>query len=527
MKHTRLFTAFALLLILVSCREKAGFEGTDQWYTSGGAAQADVFYVVSTNVASGIGEDGKDTYLALLTPEDKALMDNEFAFAAGMFGDSLNFFAPYYHQFTLSSMALGEDEFMPLRRRASDEVADAFDHYIEHMNGGRPFILAGFSQGAMHIIDILKHMTDEQFSRCAGAYAIGYRVSTEDLRHPHVNAAVSATDYGGIVSFNSVSDTTAIWPYITDGAAICMNPVSWCSDTTAAPFMYDDSAATVRVDKAHNVLVVDGLDPGKYFIPSLADYCKVGNLHLGDLLFYADHIGANARLRAYSQPDATGKRVVFAGDSITDGFWGRNDSRPAAERDHWDQNHIYGHGYMANSASYYLSKYPERHFSFFNRGIGGNTLADIEARWDSEVMALRPDVISLFVGVNDTFAPVDVSEWEMRYRRLLDRTLAFDPEVKFVLCTPFIQPVGRFGSSEGYPTQEASVKALAAAVRRIASDYGFVCVDFARQIDGIIAGDKSGNETYWIWDGIHPTAPTHLLMSQLWCRKAKKVLLSK
>ena len=218
------------------------------------------------------------------------------------------------------------------------------------------------------------------------------------------------------------------------------------------------------------------------------------------------------------------KNLVIVGDSITDGFWGRNDSRPAAERDSWDQNHIYGHGYMNNVASYYLAKYPERGYKFFNRGIGGNTLADIEKRWDDEVMSLSPDVISLLVGVNDTFSPVDLSDWEHRYRALIDKTLKQSPNVSIVLCTPFIQPVGRFGTAEGYSRQEKDVKALADIVRRIAKDYNLVCVDFARQIDSIMSRDKSHDEAYWIWDGVHPTAPTHLLMSQLWCKKTRKVM---
>jgi len=269
------------------------------WYTRGGEAAADVFYIVSTNVVGSFDMDGNESYLALLTDEERATMDKEFAYVANAFGDSLNFYAPYYHQYTLNSITLSKDEFMPLRGVASDEVCEAFDYYIEHFNEGRPFVLAGFSQGAMHVIDVLKHMSDEQYARCVAAYSIGYRLSEEDLAEPHVKAALGETDLGVTVSFNSVSDTSAIWPAISEGAATCMNPVNWCTDSTPAPLFIDGCSTTVSVNPEYNVLVVDGVDAEKYFISSLSSYCKIGNLHLGDLLFYSDLIGRNARKRAF------------------------------------------------------------------------------------------------------------------------------------------------------------------------------------------------------------------------------------
>ena len=80
-----------------------------------------------------------------------------------------------------------------------------------------------------------------------------------------------------------------------------------------------------------------------------------------------------------------GLRILFIGDSITDGNWGNSDgsAMPSAGRNLWDMNHIYGSGYMYLCASYYQSKYPGKGYEFFNRGISGNALADLEKLYRS------------------------------------------------------------------------------------------------------------------------------------------------
>ena len=73
---------------------------------------------------------------------------------------------------------------------------------------------------------------------------------------------------------------------------------------------------------------------------------------------------------------------------------------PSAGRNLWDMNHIYGSGYMYLCASYYQSKYPGKGYEFFNRGISGNALADLEKRWVEDARALMPEILSVLVGTN-------------------------------------------------------------------------------------------------------------------------------
>ena len=86
-----------------------------------------------------------------------------------------------------------------------------------------------------------------------------------------------------------------------------------------------------------------------------------------------------------------GARILFQGDSITDGNRGRNT----------DPNHILGHGYQALISSRYGADIPERHLLFMNRGVSGDTVSALARRWQTDTINLKPDILSILIGVND------------------------------------------------------------------------------------------------------------------------------
>ena len=229
---------------------------------------------------------------------------------------------------------------------------------------------------------------------------------------------------------------------------------------------------------------------------------------------------------------AQGLRILFIGDSITDGNWGNSDGSavPSSARNLWDMNHIYGSGYMYLCASYYQSRYPEKRYRFFNRGISGNTLADLEKRWEEDAVALKPDVLSVLVGTNDVHyyigsrisEPFDTTAWERRYRRLLDRAAEANPDLKIVLGTPFVAFTGPMKKSGDFARRDSLVKCLSRAVRRIASDYHAVCLPYDEMFGRLLGGEPADQDTYWIWDGIHPTPAGHRKMSELWMEKVER-----
>src|SRR5580693_2752855 len=96
-----------------------------------------------------------------------------------------------------------------------------------------------------------------------------------------------------------------------------------------------------------------------------------------------------------------GARILFQGDSITDGNRGRS----------LDPNHILGHGYAFIIAAKFGAAFPEANLEFFNRGVSGNTVLDLEKRWQKDTLDLRPDVLSILIGVNDR-GRVPLDEYE-------------------------------------------------------------------------------------------------------------------
>ena len=228
---------------------------------------------------------------------------------------------------------------------------------------------------------------------------------------------------------------------------------------------------------------------------------------------------------------AKGKHVVFIGDSITDGNWGCvNGYKPtSAERSHTDFNHIYGHSYMMLIASDFQAKHPEADYQFYNRGFSGHKLADLEGRWQEDVLDLNPDVLSVLVGVNDMGnyfrnkeeddTPFDYEGWKERYRSLLLKTKEKNPSVQLVLCVPFLAKEGSTGQLADYDDRKEMVTRLAGIVRELASEQDATCVPFDTMFEDLIKSEP--RPTYWIWDGVHPTPAGHRKMADLWEKEVR------
>lgn len=229
-----------------------------------------------------------------------------------------------------------------------------------------------------------------------------------------------------------------------------------------------------------------------------------------------------------------GRKVLFIGDSVTDGGWGRSGGlmKPAAERNLKDLNHIYGHSYMMLCAAHFESLMPEAGLEFMNRGISGDDLSRLEARWEADALSMKPDVLSLLIGTNDVSYHLeqhpqeqfDLQDWECRYRTLLDKVRSVNPNVRFVLGTPFVARVGKIGRAADYEERVRLIQELDEVIGRIAKDYDAILLRYDMLFDSQIQKHPTVPMSHWIWDGIHPTAAGHQLMANLWIEQCSRLL---
>ena len=203
-----------------------------------------------------------------------------------------------------------------------------------------------------------------------------------------------------------------------------------------------------------------------------------------------------------------GTRVLFQGDSITDGNRGRSA----------DPNHILGHGYAFIIAAKFGAAFPERNLEFMNRGVSGNTVLDLEKRWQKDTLDLKPDILSVLIGVNDAGKNVPLDEYERVYDRLLAAARAANPKIRFVLCEPFMLAAGPKAGEQG--ARREDVKRRAAVAAKLAEKYQAVFVKLQPVFDE--ACQRAPGE-HWIWDGVHPTYSGHQLVADAW-EKAVRAL---
>lgn len=197
--------------------------------------------------------------------------------------------------------------------------------------------------------------------------------------------------------------------------------------------------------------------------------------------------------------------IVFQGDSITDGGRARSGN---------DHNHTMGQDYVYMIAGRLGAQLPDRHLTILNRGIGGNKVSDLAVRWQSDALALKPDILSILIGINDSQAHTPLSAFEQTFDKLLADTVAALPHVRLVLCAPFTLPVGKF--KRGFDGWQADVRHRAEIVEKLAAKYHAPVVNLQPILDK--ACEQTPPE-YWLWDGIHPDYQGHYLLAEEWVRK--------
>jgi lysophospholipase L1-like esterase len=207
--------------------------------------------------------------------------------------------------------------------------------------------------------------------------------------------------------------------------------------------------------------------------------------------------------------------ILFQGDSVTDGNRTRNN----------DWSHCLGHGYVYLIASRLWYNHTDRNLMFYNRGVGGDIVKDLENRWQQDTLDLKPDLISILVGVNDIHLivknrnPETAEQFEERYKKILDKTKEALPDTRIVLCEPFILPIGMV--TEKTDVWEKALKERQDIIGKLSGIYKTSLVKLQ---DAFNEACKRAPADYWSSDGVHPKPAGHELIARTWLKTVRQEL---
>ena len=205
--------------------------------------------------------------------------------------------------------------------------------------------------------------------------------------------------------------------------------------------------------------------------------------------------------------------VLFQGDSITD--WGRDKSDS-------DPNSGLGHGYVFLASAHLRHKLPNHNLQCYNRGVGGDKVFQLADRWNQDCLQLKPDLLSILVGVNDFWHMVDgnyngsAEKYKRDFIALLKRTKRELPNVDLVIGEPFVIKEGSSVDANWFP----DFYAYQSMAKEVATKFDAAFIPYQSLFDEVT---KNLNPTYWSQDGVHPTMAGFQLMAEAWLQTVKRM----
>lgn len=203
--------------------------------------------------------------------------------------------------------------------------------------------------------------------------------------------------------------------------------------------------------------------------------------------------------------------ILFQGDSITDSFRSRETADAGA-----NSSRGLGFGYATMVAAELLHHFPDKTLKVYNRGISGSKVFQAAAKWDTDTLALKPNILSIMLGVNDfwhkhtgDYKQGTLEIYRNDFMALLDRTKKELPGVQLVVCEPFAVRGAKIVDDTWFPAFQDYQR----AARDVAQAHNAVFVPFQQAFD---QGLKKASAPYWTGDGVHPSMAGAKLMAKAW-----------
>ncbi len=226
-------------------------------------------------------------------------------------------------------------------------------------------------------------------------------------------------------------------------------------------------------------------------------------------------------------------KILFTGDSITDAartvlcqdlekMLGSDPNFTPEKRDEM-LNGALGTGYPLLVTSQLYAESPGK-YEVLNRGISGNRVVDLDARIKCDCINLKPDILSIMIGINDVWHEanwhngVDAQKFQRVYDEMLKEVIAALPEVKLILLEPYVLKGPATRDKWEFFRTETDLRRN--TVKALAKRYGAACINTQELFDRAAA---CGSESNWSADGVHPTPAGHWLLAQAWLEVFRKL----
>jgi lysophospholipase L1-like esterase len=178
-----------------------------------------------------------------------------------------------------------------------------------------------------------------------------------------------------------------------------------------------------------------------------------------------------------------------------------------------DPKKYLGHCYVRFALEQINAKMPSNQFVFINRGIQGNTVADLRNRWQRDALDLKPDVLSILIGVNDVAKKdLTVASFETEYRTILEQSRKINPDLKIILLDPLAIKTGNYAR---WDRPLGRMQEFREVVSKLAREFDAVHIRTQEAFEAAAQATSGGD---WLHDGIHPTGKGHRLITKQWLK---------